>query len=206
MSSTKTKKNTKIESLNRTLWFSLQVIATVVLTTVLIIMMVQARPLSYPIVADPTKGYTPLTVDSQSWSGHLGEWLLSTPLTWVALALLLFIWVGARASRRVGPGVIAVVITMSAIASGYMITTGSDEDTFATWAKERYGIEMETYPQMTSGLFGTDPDTATIVILDNGQAVSLKTYTDARGNEAFVLVDASDESSSPDELDTIVEP
>lgn len=206
MSSTKTEKNTKIESLNRTLWFSLQVIATVVLTTVLIITMVQARPLSYPIVADPTKGYAPLAVDSQSWSGHLGEWLLSTPLTWVALALLLFIWVGARASRRVGPGVIAVVITMSAISSGYMITTGSDEDTFATWAKERYGIEMETYPQMTSGLFGMDPDTVTVVILDNGQAVSLKTYTDARGNEAFVLVDASDESSSPDELDTIVEP
>lgn len=208
MSSTKTKK-----VLHQTTWLVFQSVLALALLVILIIMVTQTRNVTDPVTVDPTVGYSPTHVAELSNKTHIGEWLMSTPLTWVALGLLILIWICTLASKNFVPGVLSIGVAMLIVFISGFATTSSSEDTFSTWAKERYGIEIQSYPEQNDpdhkpSIFfpKTKVDTNTIIILDDGQAVSVKTFVNARSDEALLIVDRSDKSDSPDELDTIVEP
>lgn len=203
MSSTKTKK-----VLHQTAWLVFQSALALALLVILIIMVTQTRNVADPVTVDPTVGYSPTHVAELSNKTHIGEWLMSTPLTWVALGLLILIWICTLASKNSVPGVLSIAVTVLIVLISGPTTTSSSENTFSTWAKERYGIEIQDYPERETSIFSlkTEVNTNAIIILDDGQAVSVEIFVNARSDEALLIVDRSDESDSPDELDTIVEP
>lgn len=161
-----------------------------------------------PVTVDPTVGYSPTHVAELSNKTHVGEWLMSTPLTWVALGLLILIWICTLASKNPAPGVLSIAVTVLIVLISGFTTTSSSEDTFSTWAKERYGIEIQDYPERETSIFSpeTEVNSNAIITLDDGQAVSVKTFLNSHSEEALLIVDRSDATDSPDELDTIVEP
>lgn len=203
MSSTKTKK-----ALHRTTWLVFQSVLALAFVVIMIIMVLQARSVVDPIVVDPTVGYSPTLVSELSNESHVGQWLMSTPLTWVALGLLVLIWICTLASKNPVPGVFSLGVTVLIVLIGSFVATGSSENTFSTWAKERYGIEIQDYPERETSIFSPEKEVNSnaIIILDDGQAVSVKTFLNSHSEEALLIVDRSDESKSPDELDTIIEP
>lgn len=203
MSSTKTKK-----ALHQTAWLIFQSVLALAFVVIAIIAVFQARGVIDPIVVDPTVGYSPTLVSELSTESHVGQWLMSTPLTWVALGLLILIWICTLASKNPVPGVFSIAVTLLIVLIGSFVATGSSENTFSTWAKERYGIEIQDYPEREKSIFSpeTKVNTNAIIILDDGQAVSVEIFLNARSEEAIIIVDRSDATDSPGELDTIVEP
>lgn len=121
------------------------------------------------------------------------HYLLTNPLTWllVVLGALLVIAAattgeGLLSSLTVVGGVLVVTVLMT-----LMVVPGSDEDTFSTWAAQRYGIEIEALPEY-EGLFFSGVETETTITLDDGTSVRAREVTDARGETAYLLAPAEE--------------
>lgn len=170
-------------------------------------------------VADPTTAYSLDAVWAGSASNHLNEWLSSSPWTWVALGLFaalvaITIWRRVLLSiERPGqtPGFVYTPIALGVLiwVVGLIIAAGlsadSTEDTFSTWAKQRYGIELESYPSDSVLELRANDDninTDTVIRLDDGQMIHMQKITDARGDEAYLIAPAE---GSGEELDVIVD-
>lgn len=84
-------------------------------------------------------------------------------------------------------------------------TQVSTHDTYATWAKERYGIEMTSYPQTSGGMFHDSVINPQMpVLLDDGTIVQIQEVTNSNSDKALIIID--NEADIDDrELDVIAE-
>lgn len=174
-------------------------IAMIVLS---IMAMIKAPTFSQDLIADPSVGYAP---NAHVPDAHAVEWFLGTPVFWVIPILMVLIIVISW--YRDGYVILTFTFIISAVflCIGLMLTNDQTSDTFSTWAEQRYGIEIETLPRTPSTFFSDGTvDTTADVVLDDGQVIGVKKYTDARGNTAYIIVDRASDTSS-DELDVITD-
>lgn len=189
-----------------TLLFFMASIAVVVLS---FIGMIKAHEFSQDITADPSIGYAP---DSYIPNSHISQWFLDTPVLWPIPILIAISIIIARIRDKydydspiwVITTWFSLILTAIFLFIGGIETTDSKEDTFSTWAEQRYGIEIEKPPMTRSSFLSSEKiDTKAEVVLDDGQTIGLEEYRDARGYTAYIIVDRTDNSTS-EELDIIV--
>lgn len=103
------------------------------------------------------------------------------------------------------------VIPMIILAISMFITTTAwdntqiqTDDAYATWAEERYGIEMTDYPTKSSGLFSHKPDNDTSIFIDDKTIVNVKTVVNSDSDKSLILID-SEIDSKDQELEVIAE-
>lgn len=194
----------------------LQILLILGFLTLVITRLTQASMFSQDFVADPTRPYSPTTVSRGADATHVAQWLNSSAWTWVGLGLLIalvvitlwrYVLLSLHSERVTGaiiaPIVMGVLICLVGLAIACVLTSNSSENTFSTWAKQRYGIELESYPKTSSkglSLSRGGIDTSAVITLDDGQTVRMKTITDARGVEAYLIAPAK---GSSDELNII---
>lgn len=178
--------------------------ASIAITVLSFIGMTKAHVFAQAVTADPSIGYAP---DANIAEIHISEWVSNTPVLWPIP--ILFAIIIAIARSRDEYRVLEVVmtwfsLTFSAIflLTGIIETIDAKEDTFSTWAEQRYGIEIEE-PPMTDRFLSREIDTEAEVVLDDGQAIGLEEYKDARGHTAYIIVDRTPHSAS-EELEVIV--
>ena len=179
--------------------------ASIAMVVLSFIGMTKAHMFAQAVTADPSIGYAP---DSYIHNPHISEWFLGTPVLWPIP--ILFAIIIAIARSRDEYRVLEVVmtwfsLTFSAIflLAGVIETIDANEDAFSTWAEQRYGIEIEEPPMTDRFLMAEEIDTDAEVVLDDGQAIGLEEYKDARGHTAYIIVDRTPHSAS-EELEVIV--
>lgn len=147
------------------------------------------------IVADPTKPFDP----EQSGKSPYWDMLVHSPLAMVIAGLFVALAVITLLRTRhmqkkfgefgssLWPLVVTAVIGGTFVGVAPVLASPSSADTFSTWAEERYGIEIEDYPER--GILGSSGGIITneAVTLDNGQKISFREVIDARGNRAYVI-------------------
>lgn len=162
-------------------------------------------------VSDPNKPFSPdnFSVEgNQSWVSTL----LHDPWTYVTAGALIALVVVSlyryvqflprvpgESSYSWWPLGIGVLVVGIILGGSLIKTDPSDDDQFKTWAYERYGIEMESYPTREGFYLGEEIDTGAHIQLDDGTMVKLTEIVDARGNRAY-LVYASDAGNNGKEL------
>lgn len=143
------------------------------------------------IVADPTKPFDP----EQSGKSPYWDMLVHSPLAMVIAGLFVALAVITLLRTRhmqkkfgeFGSSLWPLVVTAVIGGIGFagvapVLASPSSADTFSTWAKERYGIEIEDYPSARNGI-----KTDETVTLDNGEKIEFREVIDARGNRAYVI-------------------
>lgn len=179
--------------------------ASIAITVLSFIGMTKAHMFAQTVTADPSIGYAP---DANIAGLRVADWVSNTPVLWPVP--ILFAIIIAIARSRDEYRVLEVVmtwfsLTFSAIflLTGIIETIDAKEDTFSTWAEQRYGIDIEEPPMTDRFLMAEEIDTDAEVVLDDGQAIGLEEYKDARGHTAYIIVDRTPHSAS-EELEVIV--
>lgn len=145
------------------------------------------------IVADPAKPFYP----NQSGKSSYLDTLLHSPLAAVVAGLIVVligitVFRATHMSKKFGEFAgtlwpLVTVLVVVFVGFGFVapfLASPSSDDTFSTWAKERYGIEIEAYPKLSGGI-----NTSETVTLDNGNKIKFREVLDARGNRAYVITD-----------------
>jgi hypothetical protein len=183
---------------------TLQMIGIVGLLIVQLIGVNLASDLSGDYVADPTK---PFALDQTPPTNLTYDLLWSSPITYLSIAFAAVVLVSVLwnivhlasqdapfSMKPTLPLVAAFVIVTCGITGSGEVSTDSTDHTFATWAKQRYGIELEAYPVQT-GLFDHgEVDTTQRITLDDGQEVRVVKITDARAETGLLITDHTDGS------------
>ena len=182
--------------------------ASIAMVVLSFIGMTKAHMFAQAVTADPSIGYAP---DSYIHNPHISEWFLGTPVLWPIPILFAIIIAIARSRGEYDPYDFlawfftiwsSLALTAIFLLTGISETVDAKEDTFSTWVEQRYGIEIEE-PPMTDRFLSREIDTEAEVVLDDGQAIGLEEYKDARGHTAYIIVDRTPHSAS-EELEVIV--
>ncbi|MCZ4326769.1 hypothetical protein [Brachybacterium paraconglomeratum] len=211
-------RKTQISKAQRAIYITQALVLVALAATVATTAALYRNP-GHDVVIDPSRPYSAEAVRAAaSESRELPSTLWASPATWivVALAAVWIVTIIAHASNRPGSewgtpsfgiGVAFGVITgIGALIIG-PTSEGSTDNTFATWAQQRYGIEIEDYPRGGGGplsvLTGDEGgmDTDAVITLDDGQTVKMQQIVEARGDAAFVVAPAE---GSSDELPVLV--
>lgn len=175
----------------------LQVASLLTLITSLIIHLTQAPALANDIVVDPNKAYSPDAVKAASNTSHLGEWLTGSGWTWVALIALVTLLLATLVIGKLYTLLIlGGIASLAGLLIAFTLAHDTFNDTFSTWAEQRYGIEIQEYPTYSKSI-----NTKTAVRLDSGQMVRMQVILDARGDLAYLIAPAK---GSDEELEVIL--
>ena len=142
-------------------------------------------------VADPARAYSPEEINDASMGFGVIGWFVSTPFSWLALALLLALLVSLKWGDSLWFPGLSLLTAVAAIVLPLVLTQTHTDSTFETWAQERYGISLESYPKDEGFFSGLKPNAKTKIRLDDGRLVRCSDYyVDSRGNAAFIIVHA----------------